>query len=37
MKNIPVISITRKTIDEAYDAVLIAVFKQGNQFKSLPK
>jgi len=34
MKNIPVISITRKTLAEAYEAALTAVYKQGTRFKT---
>lgn len=34
MKNIPVISITRQTLAEAYEAALIAVFEQGTRFKT---
>lgn len=34
MKNIPVISITRKTLAEAYEAALIAVYEQGTRFKT---
>jgi thymidylate synthase len=34
MKNIPVISVTRKTIAEAYEAALIAVYEQGTRFKT---
>ena len=34
MKNIPVISITRKSIAEAYEAALIALFEQGTRFRT---
>lgn len=34
MKNIPVISVTRKTIAEAYEAALTAVYEQGTRFKT---
>ena len=34
MKNIPVISITEKTLAEAYEAAIIAVFKRGTRFKT---
>lgn len=34
MKNIPVIAITRKTLAEAYEAALTAVYEQGTRFKT---
>ena len=34
MKNIPVISITKKTLAEAYEAALKAVYEQGTRFKT---
>lgn len=34
MKNIPVISVTRKTIAEAYEAAITAVYEQGTRFKT---
>ena len=34
MKNIPVISITKKTLAEAYEAALIAVYEKGTRFKT---
>ena len=34
MKNIPVISITRKTLAEAYEAALTAVYERGTRFKT---
>jgi len=34
MKSIPVISVTRKTIAEAYEAALTAVYEQGTRFKT---
>jgi thymidylate synthase len=34
MKNIPVITIARKTLAEAYEAALIAVYEQGTRFKT---
>ena len=34
MKNIPVISITRRTLAEAYEDSLIAVFEKGTRFKT---
>lgn len=34
MKNIPVISISRKTLAEAYEAALIAVYEKGTRFKT---
>ncbi len=34
MKNIPVISVTRKTLAEAYEAALTAVYEQGTRFKT---
>jgi len=34
MKNIPVISITRRTLAEAYEAALIALYEKGTRFKT---
>jgi thymidylate synthase len=34
MKNIPVISVTRRTLAEAYEAALTAVYEQGTRFKT---
>ena len=34
MKNIPVISISRKTLAEAYEAALLAVYEKGTKFKT---
>lgn len=34
MKNIPVISVTRKTLAEAYEAAITAVYEQGTRFKT---
>jgi thymidylate synthase len=34
MKNIPVISITKKTLAEAYEAALVAVYEKGTRFKT---
>jgi thymidylate synthase len=34
MKNIPVISVTRKTLAEAYEASITAVYEQGTRFKT---
>ena len=34
MKNIPVISITEKTLAEAYEAAIIAVYEKGTRFKT---
>jgi len=34
MKNIPVISITKKTLAQAYEAALKAVYEQGTRFKT---
>ena len=34
MKNIPVISITEKTLAEAYEAALVALYEQGTRFKT---
>ncbi|HAQ20462.1 MAG TPA: hypothetical protein DCR40_14710 [Prolixibacteraceae bacterium] len=34
MKNIPVISITRRTLAEAYEAALTAVYEQGTRFRT---
>jgi thymidylate synthase len=34
MKNIPVISVSRRTIAEAYEAALISVYEQGTRFKT---
>jgi thymidylate synthase len=34
MKNIPVISISRKTLAEAYEAALTAVYEHGTRFKT---
>jgi len=34
MKNIPVISITKKTLAEAYEAALLALYEQGIRFKT---
>lgn len=34
MKNIPVISISRKTLAEAYEAALISVYEKGTRFKT---
>jgi thymidylate synthase len=34
MKSIPVISITRKTLAEAYEAAIVAVYEQGTRFKT---
>ena len=34
MINIPVISITRKTLAEAYEAAIVAVYEQGTRFKT---
>lgn len=34
MKNIPVISITEKTLAEAYEAALVSLYKQGTRFKT---
>ena len=34
MKNIPVISVTKQNLAEAYEAALIAVYEQGTKFKT---
>ena len=34
MKNIPVITVSRKTLAEAYEAALIGVYEQGTRFKT---
>jgi thymidylate synthase len=34
MKNIPVITISRRTLAEAYEAALIAVYEKGTRFKT---
>lgn len=34
MKNIPVISITKKTLAEAYEAALVSLYEQGTRFKT---
>jgi hypothetical protein len=34
MKNIPVIAISQKTLAEAYEAALIAVYEKGTRFKT---
>jgi len=34
MKNIPVISVSRRTIAEAYEAALVSVYEQGTRFKT---
>ncbi len=34
MKNIPVICITKKTLAEAYEAALVALYEQGTRFKT---
>jgi len=34
MKDIPVIAISRKTLAEAYEAALVAVYEQGTRFKT---
>jgi thymidylate synthase len=34
MKNIPVISVTKRTLAEAYEAALTAVYEQGTRFKT---
>ena len=34
MKSIPVITISRKTLAEAYEAALVAVYKKGTRFKT---
>ena len=34
MKNIPVISISRRTLAEAYEAALLAVYEKGTKFKT---
>ena len=34
MKSIPVISVTRRTLAEAYEAALTAVYEQGTRFKT---
>jgi len=34
MKNIPVITITEKTLAEAYEAAIIAVYEKGTRFKT---
>ena len=34
MKNIPVISITKKTLAEAYEAALVELYKKGARFKT---
>lgn len=34
MKNIPVISISKKTLAEAYEAALVALYEQGTRFKT---
>ena len=34
MKNIPVITVSRKTLAEAYEAALIGVYQQGTRFKT---
>ena len=34
MKNIPVISITKKTLAEGYEAALVALYEQGTRFKT---
>ena len=34
MKNIPVISITEKTLAEAYEAAILAVYERGTRFKT---
>jgi len=34
MKNIPVISISKKTLAEAYEAALVSLYKQGTRFKT---
>ena len=34
MKNIPVIAISEKTLAEAYEAAIIAVYEKGTRFKT---
>jgi len=34
MKNIPVISVTEKTLAEAYEAAIVAVYEKGTRFKT---
>jgi len=34
MKNIPVISVTKKTLAEAYEAALVSLYEQGTRFKT---
>ena len=34
MKNIPVLSITEKTLAEAYEAAIVAVYEKGTRFKT---
>lgn len=34
MKNIPVISITKRTLAEAYEAALVALYEKGTRFKT---
>jgi thymidylate synthase len=34
MKNIPVITISKRTLAEAYEAALIAVYEKGTRFKT---